>query len=306
MKDRIEPVLADALSQLAHEPDADVIDRLAKRLAPLHDEAKAGGALDEFRRVCQEHQLAQIILEDPYSRRAFEKPRGYAGDAVMLDYIYKAGNVEASPLGMAIHKATTTLPNARSILWRRDYLASTICNLMETKPFCRVLAVASGHMRELGQVRKNTIARNIEFWALDQDQQSLEESLRSYPDFTIRPINKAVFYLFKTESLTSEKFDFIYSAGLADYLPDKTLEALLRRLFSYLKTGGLLSIGNFTPDSHGRAFMEGFMNWSLIYRDEADLLRIAEGAAPLASYKVFRDEPNNVAYIEVKNSDQAV
>lgn len=34
------------------------------------------------------HPILSLLHKDPYHRRAFEKPRGYAGDAVMLDMIY--------------------------------------------------------------------------------------------------------------------------------------------------------------------------------------------------------------------------
>ncbi|MEO8362008.1 MAG: hypothetical protein ABI672_18405, partial [Vicinamibacteria bacterium] len=37
----------------------------------------------------QRHPLLKRLHEDPYQRRAFQKPRGYAGDAVMLDMIYE-------------------------------------------------------------------------------------------------------------------------------------------------------------------------------------------------------------------------
>ena len=36
-----------------------------------------------------------LCQEDPYTRRAFEKPRGYAGDAVMLDF-FRPRAVEGS------------------------------------------------------------------------------------------------------------------------------------------------------------------------------------------------------------------
>src|SRR3954469_22469367 len=34
------------------------------------------------------HGVRQLIHEAPFTKRAFEKPRGYPGDASTLDYIY--------------------------------------------------------------------------------------------------------------------------------------------------------------------------------------------------------------------------
>ena len=61
----------------------------------------------------------------------------------------------------------------------------------------------------------------------------------------------------------------------------------------------MLSIGNFTRDSHGRGFMAGFMDWQLIYRNEDDLRALAIAACPKASHRIFRDGPGNVAYVEI-------
>jgi extracellular factor (EF) 3-hydroxypalmitic acid methyl ester biosynthesis protein len=297
MRDILEPILTETLAGIS-EQTYDAVNNLCLKLAEHHDTAKRLGTVAEFKSVCQEHLIFKIILECPYVRRAFEKPRGYAGDAIMLDFIYKPGPVNASLLGAAIHTATTGLPNAQSIIWRRNYLAGKIASVMEGKPTARVLSVASGHMRELEVLAAMTEKRNVEIWALDQDAASVEECLRSYPDFNIVPLNKSVSFLLRMQP--REKFDLIYSAGLADYLQDKTLIALLRALDGHLSPGGLITVGNFAPDSHGRGFMEGFMDWSLIYRDETDLIRLAKSALPGASYQTFRDDPDNVAYIEIR------
>src|SRR5215472_7964608 len=39
---------------------------------------------------CRQHPLMQLLQHDPLTYRAFSKPRGYAGDAVMMDMVYAA------------------------------------------------------------------------------------------------------------------------------------------------------------------------------------------------------------------------
>jgi extracellular factor (EF) 3-hydroxypalmitic acid methyl ester biosynthesis protein len=220
----------------------------------------------------------------------------------MLDYIYRPSNLCLPSTISIIHAATTQLPNAQSILWRRAYIAKHIKSAIKTNHKIRILSVACGHMRELDVLSTHDLPDNVEFLALDQDVESINECLRSYPRINITPANVSIHSLFN-DGLSGAPFCLIYSAGLSDYLTDKKLGLLIAQLFSRLEDDGLLTIGNFTPDSHGRGFVEGFMDWSLIYRDEADLRRIVENALPHASITTFRDDPGNVAYIEIRRLD---
>src|SRR5262245_58416888 len=38
--------------------------------------------------TCRRHPLVHLVHQDPFTYRAFNKPRGYAGDAPMMDFIY--------------------------------------------------------------------------------------------------------------------------------------------------------------------------------------------------------------------------
>jgi hypothetical protein len=38
--------------------------------------------------IIQNHPVLDYFLEDPLTRWSFDKPRGYSGDARLLDYIY--------------------------------------------------------------------------------------------------------------------------------------------------------------------------------------------------------------------------
>lgn len=194
-----------------------VVEELIALLAATYDDAFERNELSRFRKICQAHALHKSLLEDPFTRRAFEKPRGYAGDAVMLDYIYRPQELRTSEIGGALHQATTTVGAARSIKWRRSHQAALILEYMESRTRARVLSVASGHLRELDIVNAAMSRQNLEIVALDQDKESLEEAVRSYGQFDIRPLNHSISYLFRPNAL--EPFDLIYSAGLFDYLP---------------------------------------------------------------------------------------
>jgi SAM-dependent methyltransferase len=293
--------LDQAYRKFSVVPSPNIIDRLAIELGAMFDLALAEGRVETFKSICKSHPLAKFVLEDPYARRACEKPRGYAGDAVMLDYIYRPQAVTASPIGMAIHAATTGLSSAESILWRRDYLARQITSAMAQATPTRVLAVASGHMRELDLVDLPKSRDDLEICAVDLDMLSLEECVRSYPGVNIRPLHSSAVTIRRAK--LPQHFDLVYCAGLFDYLNDATAEFVLAQLFHQVRPSGLLCVANFTPDNHGRGFMEGLMDWSLILRDEVEFVRLAKSAAPTcADVSAFRDPMRNIAYLEMRKA----
>ncbi|MGO8190128.1 hypothetical protein AB9F38_36180, partial [Rhizobium leguminosarum] len=56
-------------------------------------------------------QVAHYLHQDPLTRWSFEKPRGYSGDARLLDFIYGRPEIEdavlsASNLGRSIYADT--------------------------------------------------------------------------------------------------------------------------------------------------------------------------------------------------------
>src|SRR5262245_12500453 len=97
-------VLETALNCITH---GDVFCGMSSLLWDLNEYRKT---IDEngWRRFCLEtcsrHAVRSMIHQSPFSRRAFEKPRGYAGDAETLDYIYEYSNLNGtSRLGHDIY-----------------------------------------------------------------------------------------------------------------------------------------------------------------------------------------------------------
>ena len=69
-----------------------------------NDVAAQKSATEDVRR----HSIFAQLLADPMTRQAFRKPRGYPGDADLIDFIYGsessvAGLDAASPTGRAIY-----------------------------------------------------------------------------------------------------------------------------------------------------------------------------------------------------------
>jgi len=75
-------------------------------------------------------------------------------------------------------------------------------------------------------------------------------------------------------------YDFIYCAGLFDYLEDRICRKLMDYFYERLAPGGLLLATNVTPSNPFKSVMESFMEWHLIYRNEQQMMVIKPEAAP--------------------------
>jgi hypothetical protein len=97
--------------------------------------------------ACRAHPLYRVFAADPVTARARAKPRGYAGDAVMIDYIYQgipmAERFTLGPLGAALFAATTSSSSAVAVRERRHLLT----HRRSSRPTARCAICSAGACR---------------------------------------------------------------------------------------------------------------------------------------------------------------
>ncbi|EAU40759.1 hypothetical protein FP2506_03494 [Fulvimarina pelagi HTCC2506] len=264
----------------------------------------------ELVKLIQNHPVAAIIHEDPFTRRSFEKPRGYSGDAGLLDFIYKhksraAEMADASNRGRAINAYTNEAPAACAVRERRELLAREVDSVSETVGRdAEVLTIAAGHLRE---VELSSAFNNgaLKRWvALDQDPMSIGVMTRDLAGSSVEPLNGSVRGLLKGDYALGQ-FDLVYAAGLYDYLPDPVAIKLTKTCINLLKPGGRFLMANFADDIVDDGYMETMMNWSLILRNNEDMWRIVNGSVDRNATKVdvWRGENGNIIYAVIEKKD---
>jgi extracellular factor (EF) 3-hydroxypalmitic acid methyl ester biosynthesis protein len=272
-----------------------IVDELMRALAEFYDAAASSDRLVEFRETCQRHPLHALLLEDPFTAHGFLKPRGQAADGAMLDYIYRPRYLALSEVGEAVHFVTTNFGTAQSIARRRDRFAKALVQTVRARRKARILSVANGHLRALDTARCLLDRRDFQIVALDTDDASLREAVNANPDVNIVPLEQPVWHFLRQDSEIA--FDLIYSAGLLDQLGDLEASDLLGRLAAKLAPGGRLIVTTCAPENEARGYMEGMMGWSVMYRSESDLERLADSSR-LKRFRTYRDAPGNIVYLE--------
>jgi extracellular factor (EF) 3-hydroxypalmitic acid methyl ester biosynthesis protein len=279
------------------------LDALFGGLAELRQESHP----DEWRETiafCRQHPVRELIHQDPFTGRAYSKPRGYAGDAVMLDYIYGREELwpepDATPLGRAIFRYTTAAPASEGVRCRREFVAEFLDRMTESLPHPHVLSVAAGHLREAAlssAVRRRRLGR---FVALDSDAQSLKEVVACYGPYGVETCHADLRKLLAGRSGLGQ-FDLVYSTGLFDYLHETTGRRLVRNLFEILNPGGRLLVANFLPEIRDIGYMETFMDWNLVYRTRHDMLELTRDVPQreIHSLRIFAEENQNIIFLEI-------
>lgn len=296
-------VLLDRAADLIQTGDAVTAFRLlTPPLSALWTEAQALGMADAVLQRARSHRLHALVHQDPFTRRAAEKPRGYAGDAVMLDYIYGVALPgDVTDTGQRVFACTTRSGMGLSVMYRRVLLRSLIDDVIAAVAGGRILSVASGHCRELAGSGVQSPLFDGEFVALDQDPDSCALVADEQRAYRVRVINRGVRDLMSGAVGELGRFDLIYSAGLYDYLPDPLAKRLTQRLLAMLAPGGRLLIANFMPGGSGRGYQELFMDWTLIVRDVGEMESLSR-AAGAERVHTFVDPHRNVVYAELGRS----
>lgn len=232
--------------------------------------------------------IFHFIQETEFIKRTNLRPRGYAGDAEMMELIYKNEYLGDSTFGKIFHKHAIETKAADAVRNRRKLIVEAIEGISEksSKPLLKVFCVACGPAWEVRDFFKNSrFSEKVEFFLLDQDEEALMEAEKNisliekgkylsqchFLQDSVRTILKT-----KDPNINFGEFDFIYSMGLYDYLAGSVAKALTTKLFAMLDTEGVLMIGNYHESNPTRRYMEYIMDWVLYYRDEEGILEFLE------------------------------
>jgi SAM-dependent methyltransferase len=256
---------------------------------------------------CRQHSLMQFLQQDPLTSRAFTKPRGYAGDAVMMDMVYAAEDgynfpeVEGiSELGRQLYEYELQSSAPKAVRARRRIICEMVDNVAMKKPRAHILSLACGHLREAYNCPALLEGRLGRYVAIDQDKESLAVVEREVGPLGVETLAASVRDVLKGR-ITLTGFDLVYATGLYDYLTESVAQRLCEILFGMLNPGGRLLIANFLPGITNAGYMEAFMDWWLIYRTEVELHRLAETLPDeqVEMINLFGEENKNIAFLEV-------
>ena len=249
--------------------------------------------------------LHPLLLRAPFVYRTFAKPLGYAGDYEMVNQILadpRQGNSTYFQIINAFFlKAAVAEAHRNRIDILVDYLNKAVALSEKEQREVRILNVACGPAIEIQRfIEQYAHPERLSFTLIDFSQPTLDYT-RSCIDKVcqqtgkkakVEYVNESVHQLLKRASkredaLAEGTFDFVYCAGLFDYLSDKVCSRLLQYFVARTNPGGTVLVTNVHSNNPEKNGMEHLLEWHLIYRDEAQLESVLP--LPRGATRLFTD-----------------
>ncbi len=260
---------------------------------------------DNWKTFCEtvvpKHKLSELVWQDPFTSHSARKPRGYAGDASLLDYIYGYQKPQSTNLGKSIYDYTVNTPSSRAVKARAGIIAKIIDKLAGEKGDMRIFSIACGHLREAEMSEAMRKGKISEYVAFDQDKESLAHVDKRFGKQGVKIVQGSIGELLMGKHKNLGTFDFVYAAGLYDYLSQRLATRLTSLMFNFTNPGGITLLTNYLPDKIGTGYMEAFMEWNLIFRTPEELLDTAKRIpnSQIVEKKSYVEENQRVVFIEL-------
>ena len=267
--------------------------------------------VDVHKQTAQD-ELVPILSASPFFNRVYHKPLGYAGDYEMVNMMFKNQGAGKTTYARVIDGWLLLggpCEAHRNRIYALEEALKQIAQKNEgrNKPI-RILNIGCGPAQELQLfLSKNKFANRFEIDLLDFNKDTLDYAkdkltevagqldekpeitykLKSVQDLLRQAIEKAE---------PAEPYDFIYCAGLFDYLSDRVCDKLVRLFYHWCEPGGRVLVTNVHSSNPVKGLMEHVMEWHLVLRDEAGMMRFA----PATSHaKVYGDATGINVFLDI-------
>ena len=220
-----------------------------------------------------------FLMHDPYTRWGLIKPRGYPGDATLMDFAYGHPSVDehistAGDIGQQIYKVTVGAPQSRSARTRVELMRQELLGSGRAAP-ASAISFAAGHARELEGAALPGAGGLARFTAIDMDADSLATARLAAGQRDYTPLQRNVI---RDELGDIQQAELVYSLGLFDYLNDATALKVLQRMVGCTAAGGRCIVANLNHEAANLGYCEAIMDWWMTTRDGGDLCSLAQRA----------------------------
>ena len=285
----------------------EVADKVDVNLRPIH-------------RAFARRQLHPLLLCSPFVYRTYQKPLGYAGDYEMVNMILRDPFEGASLFAKVVNVCFLNNPPAQA---HRNRIRELVGRLHEEvgrvaalgRP-ARIFNLGCGPAREVQEfIREDPLSDHADFTLMDFEgetlghtEQILAEIKQRHGRLTaVTVVRKSVNQILKDGLRGKEGanggYDFVYCAGLFDYMSDRICKKLMNIFYQMLAPGGLLLATNVDAAKPFRHSMEYLLEWHLICRNRRQLLDLIPERADPAHASVFADSTGVNVFIEVRRPE---
>jgi extracellular factor (EF) 3-hydroxypalmitic acid methyl ester biosynthesis protein len=288
--------LGRELGELFDEVWPPVEEKLDELFQEFEEQARAvPPAAAAMHKAFAQHELHPLLMCDPFIRRSFTKPLGYAGDYQIVNMILGAKRSITSTYARVV--STFNLTRAPAVAHRNrvhrleELLRQEARRRAQEGGPLRVLNVGCGPATEVERfVTQGREAGGSHLTLVDFNDETLayareriaEARARSKLELEVSTVHQSIHQLLKAaasgESSLASQYDFVYCAGLFDYLSDRVCKRLVRLFYDWTSPGGLVLVTNVHEKNPIRHYMAHIAEWHLEYRDQPKFRSFASDA----------------------------
>jgi len=265
-----------------------------------------------------EIQFTPLTVDAPIWKRAYEKPRGYPGDFVLMTYMYDDARMGDTVFGRILHQIGREERLAATVPSRKQLIKELIGGVVRTHDHesssgVKVLSIGAGPARELEEyIESDDSTTPLVITLIDQDEDALAyacERLRKVVLYRGRLVDVRARYIAFGQLLGRRDLlvelrgqDVIYSAGLMDYLSDGAAQGLLSLCYELAAPGSLLAFGNASFANDVRWVPEFVLDWHMVYRTEVEIRRLVRLLPRDADVSVRRDASGAWCFLVIRKA----
>lgn len=284
----------------------EVADRVEEELRPAH-------------RAYARRQIHPLVLCSPFVYRTYTKPLGYAGDYEMVNMILGEPHRGATLFAKLVNALFLQNPPAQAHRNRIEHLRGRL--VAETKRLAaqgrraKIFNLGCGPAREVQLfLASDEIANHADIVLADFNSETLGYTRKILEDLRVRHhrstrieyVERSVHQMLKDalrggDAAEEGQYDFVYCAGLFDYVSDRVCRRLTDLFHEMTRSDGLVLVTNVDASRPFRHSMEYLLEWHLIFRDRAQMKSLTPERA-VGEGEVLADPLQVNLYLELRKS----